>query len=133
MTTIILEAFPDTSLTIISAKVCDFPALRRVVESSDVAAIDARMVLDTIQIVSAACKVLAARSSGSMLTSKVASEVVYRLSGSGNVPEKIYQEEHLCLGKRIFANLWSFRKLHPCPTRRNKHVYPGTTKCIPAG
>lgn len=95
MTTISLEAFPDTSLTIISAKVCSLPALRRTIELSDIAAIDARMILDTIQIVVAACKALAAKSSGSMLTSKVASEIVYRLSGSGNVLEEMYERENL--------------------------------------
>lgn len=90
MASFTLEATPNTSVSLLTAEVGDSRALREAAKSwGDIAVINGELVLNVLQVVTAVGKALSASSQSSggseMLTSRLSTEIVYRLSGSGNV------------------------------------------------
>ena len=98
MTSFVLETIPGSSVSLLTATVGDGRALREAAKSwDDIAVINGELVLDVLQVTAAVCKALSASQSsgsgGEMLTLRLSTEIVYRLSGSGNVPISGWQEE----------------------------------------
>lgn len=83
-----LEVFPNVFLSVSLARLKGtFGEFReQVSQIPDIAVIDRRMVLSALQLAAAASAALGASERGELLTRCFGTELLYRLSGSNNVP-----------------------------------------------
>lgn len=84
-TTFELEPFPGRKLAILPIKLNDYIKFKEIAQNLEISIIDARIIIDISQIVIAACATLAAERNETMLTRRLSTELLYRLSGSKNV------------------------------------------------
>lgn len=84
-----LEPFPGRSISMVSAQIEEAATFKDAPKSLGMAVVDSSFLLDSLQVVTAACSVLAAQSQNKMLTRNQYTELLYRLCPSKNVSESL--------------------------------------------
>lgn len=113
-----LELFPGHSVDMyLFAEVTNAAHIRACLSSLDCAVVNASLILDTLQVVMAACKAWLCRSKDDMRTRSINTELLYRLSPSTNVAASL-----ATFGIRENAHLLFVKFDAQDNVRRNGHL-----------
>lgn len=90
MSVLLLETFPGRTVAVVEGILPETGSesrgeIKRLLTETVLAVVDARIVMDQMQVVCAVCATLVAERDARMLTKALPSELLYRLSGSNNV------------------------------------------------
>lgn len=77
--------FPETRCKISTGTITDVMAIKNLLNEAAYTIVDARYIIDRAQVASAVATACVAQREGRLLTRSLATEILYRISGSTNV------------------------------------------------